>query len=118
MIYFFNTTATMKPHNRKKWWIDSDILRPVEIEADSLDDALQLFQEYAEKESYITISNNAIKNKNPMYIDTPNGTKQTGFVITGKCDFQDDDRHAWIAQYINLWVTIKTVKNPFEEEIE
>lgn len=35
-IYRFETTATMKPHNNKKWWIDADIVRPVKIEAADL----------------------------------------------------------------------------------
>ena len=116
MIYRFETSATMKEYNRKNWWIDSGILRPVEIEAGSLSEALKNFQEYAQEEAYITISNNALKNKNPMYKDTAHGAQQCGYVITGKCDFKDDTRRAWIAQYIDLWITIKIVKSPFEEE--
>ena len=44
-----------------------------------------------------------------MYIDTPDGEKQIGFVITGKTDFEDRENYKWSAQYIDLWVTVLTV---------
>ena len=47
-------------------------------------------------------------NRQPMYIDTENGAKQTGYVITGKTDFQTDSGR-WVSNYINLWVNILTV---------
>lgn len=85
--YIFKTTATMKPHNNKKWWIDSGIVREIHITAE-----------------------NAIKNKSEMYIDTATGeSKQVGYVITGKTDFEDRDNYKWSTQYIDLWVTILTV---------
>lgn len=56
-----------------------------------------------------------LKNKNPMYIDTENGAKQIGFVITAKADFQDSDSYKWSAQYIDLWVNIDIIQSAFEE---
>lgn len=79
--YIFKTTTTMKEYNNKKWWIDSDI----------------------------EISKNALKTKQDMFVDTPDGTKQVGYVITGKSDFEDRDNYRWSTQYIDLWVTILTV---------
>ena len=62
-----------------------------------------------EEKEYITISDNAIKNKTPMYVDTKDGkSKQIGYVLTGKTDFQDDQGN-WISQYIELWVEILTI---------
>ena len=29
MLYQFKTTATMKPYNNEKWWIDSGIIRDI-----------------------------------------------------------------------------------------
>lgn len=50
-----------------------------------------------------------------MFIDTKNGAKQIGFVITAKADFRDDDNYKWSAQYIDLWVDIDIISSAFEE---
>lgn len=110
MTFIFKTTTTMKEYNSRKWWIDSNIVREIRITAENLRAALEQYREIVKEKHYITISDNAIKNKNPMYIDTPNGEpKQIGYVITGKTDFEDRDNYKWSAQYIDLWVTILTV---------
>lgn len=70
MKYIFKTTTTMKEYNNKKWWIDSDIIREISVNADSLKQALEEYREIVKDKFYIEISNNAIKNKNPMFIDT------------------------------------------------
>ena len=63
-----------------------------------------------EESHYITISNNALKNKDPMYVGIAGGgAKQVGYVITGKTDFEDRENYRWSSQYIDLWVTILTV---------
>ena len=91
MLYRFETTATMKDYNSAKWWIDSGIVRPVEVEADDLKTAFQEWRQTVIDRDYIEISNNAIRNKSPMYKDTADGPKQTGFVITGKTEFDKGD---------------------------
>ena len=107
--YIFKTTATMKDYNREKWWIDSGIVREIQVEAENVKQALEKYRAIVEKKHYITISNNAIKNKSGMYVDTATGeTKQVGYVITGKTEFQDDF-YKWSTQYIDLWVNIITV---------
>lgn len=109
MNYIFKTTTEMKVYNNKKWWIDPGIVREIHITADNLPAALEQYREIVEEKHYISISAHAIKNRNPMYIDTPDGSKQIGFVITGKTDFEDQDNYKWSAQYIDLWVTVLTV---------
>ena len=107
--YIFKTTATMKAYNSKNWWIDSGIIREIQVEADNLKNALQQYREAVKENAYIDISDNAIKTKSPMYIDSKNGEAvQIGYVITGKTDFQRDSGE-WFAQYIDLWVTVLTV---------
>lgn len=59
-------------------------------------------------EHYISISDNAIKNKKPMYIDTRGIVKQIGYVVTGKTEFQSDSDQ-WVSNYIDLWIEILTV---------
>ena len=105
MRYTFDTTTTMKPYNNKKWWISDDIIRRKTIEAKNLSEALKKYQDKVTNEDYITISDTALKRKNPMFIDTVEGTQQVGYVITGSTDFDDNGR-GWVKQYIDLWVTI------------
>ena len=106
--YIFKTTTTMKEYNNKKWWIDSNFVRDKSILAENLKEAMGKYRKLVEENDYVAISDNAMKNKNPMYIDTEDGTKQIGYVITGKTDFQDDFGR-WTEQYIDLWVSIITV---------
>lgn len=102
----------MKEYNRKKWWIASDIVRDKYIEAENLNIALKQYQEDVKNKDYITISENALKNKNAMYMDKKDGTsKQIGYVITGKTSFQNDDG-TWKDDYIDLWITIHVINTP------
>lgn len=70
MNYIFKTTATMKEYNNKKWWIDGDIISDMRINADSVENALEIYRERVEEKHYISISRNAIKNKSEMFVDT------------------------------------------------
>ena len=116
MQFYFRTRVTMKPYNNDKWWITSNILPDTRITADSLPDALEGFREYAEH-SAITISKNGIRNRQPMFRDSKDGSsQQVGYVITGKTSFQKDDG-SLIDQYIDLWVEVLTiVRTIFPEE--
>lgn len=113
--YLFKTTTTMKEYNCKKWWIDSDIITSLTIEANNLKEALKQYQKIVKDRFYIEISNSALKNKTPMFIDK-NVPIQVGFVLTAKTEFDDRENYKWSTQYIDLWVNISIVKNPFEVE--
>lgn len=116
MKFLFETTTTMKPYNAKKWWISGDIIPRITIDADNVKHALKTYQEIVLEKHYITISNNAIKTANPMYIDDKSGeSTQCGYVITAKTTF-DNDRRGWVDQYIDLWVNISIISNPWETE--
>lgn len=115
--YIFKTNATMKEYNRKNWWIDKDIIPEYRIVADSVVDALGKFAQLVDDNQCITISKNGIKNRQPMYIDTPNGVKQVGYVLTASTDLQDNNYHL-VKQYIDLWVEILTIcDTEFIEEL-
>lgn len=110
MNYIFKTTATMKEYNNKKWYIDRGIVSDMRINADSVENALEIYREQVEEKHYINISKNAIKNKSEMFVDLSDGNiKQVGYVITGKTEFDKGDYTGYSTQYINLWVTILTV---------
>ena len=110
MKYIFRTNATMKEYNNNKWWIDQGIVREISVEADNVKEALEKYRKIVFEKYYIEISNNAIKDKRPMYTDTKDsGAKQIGYVITGKAEFEDRDIYKYSSQYIDLWVRILTV---------
>ena len=110
MNYIFKTTATMKEYNNKKWWIDGDIISDMRINADSVENALEIYWERVEEKHYINISKNAIKNKSEMFVDlSDRSVKQVGYVITGKTEFDKGDYSGYSTQYIDLWVTVLTV---------
>lgn len=117
MLYRFETEATMKEYNRKKWWIDNGIVRPVEVEAVDLKTAIQEWRQTVIDRDYIEISNNAIRNKSPMYVDTTEGPKQVGFVITGKTEFDKGDYSGLSTQYIDLWVSVRRIETIDEWEV-
>ena len=107
--YIFKTTVTMKPHNSKNWWIDSNIITEKYISAENVNEALEKYRKEILEKHYISISDNALKRKEPMYVDTASGeARQCGYVITGKTDFETD-YGKWVEQYIDLWVNILTV---------
>lgn len=110
MNYIFKTTATMKEYNHKKWYIDANIISDMRINADSVENALEIYRERVKEKNYIDISKNAIKNKSEMFVDlSDGGVKQVGYVITGKTEFDKGDYIGYSTQYIDLWVTILTV---------
>lgn len=110
MNYIFKTTATMKEYNNKKWYIDGGIVSDMRINADSVENALEIYRERVKEKHYITISKNAIKNKSEMFVDLSDGdAKHVGYVITGKTEFDKGDYTGYSTQYIDLWVTILTV---------
>lgn len=110
MNYIFKTTATMKEYNNKKWYIDGGIVSDMRINADSVENALEIYREQVEEKHYINISKNAIKNKSEMFADLSDGSiKQVGYVITGKTEFDRGDYSGYSTQYIDLWVTVLTV---------
>lgn len=115
--YLFNTVTTMKEYNRGKWWIDSNIVKPIEIVAENLNAAINDFAGIVSDKYCIDISKSAIRNKSNMYIDTKSGdTKQVGYVITGSTLF-DDNRQRWTKQFIDLWINIDTVIDTVFEEV-
>lgn len=106
--YIFRTTATMKEYNSKHWWIDGNIVTQKTITAESVAAALEEYRERVENAHYISISRNALRMKQPMYVDTKGGEKQIGFVITGRADFEAES-YRYVKQYVDLWVEIITV---------
>lgn len=117
MKYLFKTQTTMKDYNNNKYWVDRDIIDDITIQASDLKEALETYKNYVYNSNYITVSNNAIKNKNNMYIDLKDGTsKQTGYVLTASMDI--DTNRGYTKQFIDLWIEILKIENINFEEVE
>ena len=114
--YMFRTTATMKEYNSRQWYITPDIIRTKYIDAENMREALDEYARNVSNKDYISISKTAIRNKNPMYIDTPEGPRQVGYVITGKIEMQRENG-SWSTQYIDLWIDVDIITPAdFEQE--
>jgi len=114
--YLFKTSTHVKPIDSNKWWIDKDLIPDMYIKATNLNKALKEYQQKIDDHG-ITISNHAIKNREPMFRDDENGNPiQIGYVITAKTLFYNNATGKWIDKYIDLWIEIQEVKNPFGKE--
>ena len=120
MIFQFNTIVAMKPVDRDKWYIDPDMVKQIEVEAETVNDALKGYVDIvSDNPYYLEISKTALKRKKKMFVDTKDGAKQTGYVITAKTMFEVDHyRDKWIDKYIDLWVDIRGVEYFFFDGIE
>lgn len=70
----------MKEYNNKKWYIDGGIVSDMRINADSVENALEIYRERVEEKHYIIISKNAIKNKSEMFVDLLDGGRKTSWL--------------------------------------
>lgn len=107
--FYFRTTATMKPHNEKKYWIDSGLVRPITVEAETIAEALAEYATICREKYGIEISKTALKNKNIMYIGD---AQPCGYVITGNTEFNNNYIN-WVKQYIELWVSVDILTSAF-----
>ena len=74
----------MKEYNNKKWYIDGGIVSDMRIEANSVENALEIYRERVKEKHYIDISKNAIKNKSEMFVDLSNGGAQNKSVMLSR----------------------------------
>ena len=104
--YVFETVATMKEYNYKKYWIDSGIVKRIAFTGENLKEALEKYIDRVNEARIVTISKNAMKNKSPMYIDVDGEAVQKGYVITAKTYIEDRSENISCYQYCELWVEI------------
>lgn len=79
----------------------------IEVEAENEKEALKELCEILHNDYYYTITENAIKNKSPMYRDTKDGQKQVGYVITAHSEIFNDQKYKWVKTVSSLWTEIK-----------
>lgn len=112
MKYLFKTKDKLKDYNRDNYWIDHNI-KDYYIVADNLKEALEKYISSMTNEYRIKVSKSAIKNKRKMYVDSPKEATQVGYVITGEIEIYHEEKHKWVKQYIDLWITIYGIVNVF-----
>lgn len=110
MKYYVRTQTTVKERDCGKWWMDNDMICPITIEADNLPQLLEIYRQTVS--DIVSISDNALRNKNAMYVDMLNGEyKQVGYVITGKAYFEDRDTNYSKEHYIDVWIHIDELRD-------
>ena len=92
MRFIFKTSTTMKDYNSNKWWIDEGIIGEKIITADSTAEALDKYVKSVESDDYTTITKNAIKNKEAMYIDNESGNRNDRTIIYCEYNWTRDGR--------------------------
>ena len=115
--YLFRTTCTVKHYNCHKWYIMSDYVQNIMIKAESIKKALEKYRNILDDKYCITISDHAMKHKEPIFEDESESgcAIQTGYMLTGKTGFESrSDNIPYTEQYIEVWTTINTIQNPFE----
>lgn len=95
-MYIINTTTTIAEHLRDKYWIDSDYIKPMQIKADTLSQALAEYRNRLQ-DDYINVTTSALRNKSPMYIGDG---EQIGYVIKAHHDIDGHD------VVLELWAEI------------
>jgi hypothetical protein len=110
--YLFNSKTILKEKDRYKWWLDDDIIKQIEITAEDVHQALELFIKEQNENGYVSFSKSAIKNKGNIYIDTDNKPIQVGYVLIGKTAFQEDKKGGYIDKYIEVCIEIQEISTP------
>ena len=108
MQYIFKTKTFTKKKDDNKWWIDMHYVSDKAIAADNVSEAIKTYRILVKSGDNISISDNALRNKEPLYMATETGSKQVGYWITGKTSIQDDDGYRK-EKYIDMEVMILTV---------
>lgn len=92
-----------------KYWISRDILRTKIITSNNLKDAISEFVKFANGDGFFSISKNAERKKESLYIDMLNGeSKKIGYMFKALTEIEG--KQVWC----ELWVTIDELTNPFE----
>ena len=113
--YMFKTSIRPKEYCAGKIWCEDP--RDVIIDAENLEKALILFQDLINRETHITISDNALKHKDNMYYESTEGDYQSGYVITASTDIFDENVRKWKKYYLNAWCSIRLLINPFIDNV-
>ncbi len=114
--FLFKTNTNINDNN---YWIDSDYIKEMKIEANTVEEALTTYVKNAQDDFYVIISKNAIANKQKMYRDSrKEGSVQIGYVLAALTEIQKESG-SWVKKWLSLWIEIEEVSSPFAStEIE
>ena len=108
--YEIKTRVYMKDYNCEKFFIMSDYVDNVAIDAPSVSAALQLYREKLDNEYGIEISDHAIKNREYIYNNAGN---PCGYAMTGKTLIADRSANYCGYQYIDVYARINVLSAAF-----
>lgn len=112
MLYNFKTAITLKESDIGKWWLDGELVKTIELNAEDLWGALNKYREIVNDTTSVCISKNAIKKREGCYVDDKDGKpKQVGYVVTGSTYFERNNGDC-IKKFIDLWVEIRVISYP------
>lgn len=112
MNKYLITTKVYKKgyYNGEFFWREEKRIQPIKIEAISANEAFELFTEKIQKNGIVSISKNALKNKNPLYGDLL-GNLQIGWIITDNI-FIDVGINEYSTKYFDMFVEIEELSIP------
>lgn len=113
-LYLFSTRVYTK--EKDNIWCENpnDLYRSGETLEEALDEYMQAMND----RHNMSVSKNARKHKEPIYYDDIETGKsiQSGYTMKASIEIFDDRYHErrWKKYYIDLWVDIREVINPFK----
>lgn len=94
------------------FWIDANIVPDFCTTAESVEDALKVWFDQVESKAALSISKTARKKREPIYIDTPTGAVQVGYILVASTEV--DFNYKWKRRRVHIWATINEIINPFK----
>lgn len=112
MTYLFETHTYMKPYNEGRYWIMSDYVNNITVEADTPADALTLYREQLDNWYGIQISKTAVKNRGQFF---NHSYKPIGYIYTGKTQIVDRGNNVNVSTYIDVYVRCYAISDIMED---
>ena len=94
------------------FWIDASIIPDFCTTAESMEDALKVWFDHVESKACLFISMTARKKREPIFIDTPTGAVQVGYIFVAPTEVNFN--YKWKRRRVHIWATINEIINPFK----
>lgn len=93
------------------FWIDANIVPDFYTTAESVESALKVWFDHVESKACLSISKTARKKREPIFIDTPTGDVQVGYIFVAPTEV--DFNYKLKRRRVHIWATINEIINPF-----
>lgn len=107
--YLFSPDIIM---NTSGYWIDRDFIKSQKISSLYVNGAIESFRGIC-KDNGIDISDNAVKTKQPIMVDTKDGKSvQVGFIFKASTETYNDLKRKYVKFRLEIWVEISELNTP------